>query len=125
MLFRDLTGRIHHQVLSATVLGERDDLSDIGCSVISITKRSSPKRDPTMGRRAKGKRLQKVPKQFLLLFGIDAEHLKHFGLQILFVYSDAAAADLDTVQHDIVRLGSHFSVFARIQESRGLPSLGA
>ena len=62
-----------------------------------------------------------MTKQFLLLFGVNAEHLKHFGLQILFVYSDTTAADFDTVKHYIVRLGSHFSVFARIQETEVLP----
>ncbi len=49
-------------------------------SVISITKRSSPKRDPAMGRGTERKRLQQVAKQFLLLFCVDAEHLKHFSL---------------------------------------------
>ena len=84
--------------------------------VINITNRSTPSAIPPWGGAPNVKALQKMPKQFFLLFGVDPEHLKHFGLQILLVYSDATAADLDTVKHDIVRLGSHFAVFAGVQK---------
>ena len=54
-------------------------------------------RDAAMRRRAESKRAQQMAEQFLLIFITDAEHAEHFLLQIRFVDSNAAAADLHTV----------------------------
>ena len=84
--------------------------------VINITKRSTPSAIPPCGGAPKVKAFNRWPNSCFCCSAIEAEYLKHFILQILFVYSDAAATDLDAVQHDIVGLRAHFPVFTGVQE---------
>ena len=47
------------------------------------------------------------PKLLLRLLLREAENLEHLRLDMLLMDTDAAAADLGTVEHDIVSLRAH------------------
>src|SRR5207249_10723686 len=57
-----------------------------------------------------------MPKLGLLIFRPDPKGFEHFLLQVRLVNPHAAAADLDAVQHDIVRLGANFREFLRFKQ---------
>ena len=52
----------------------------------------------------------------LSIFRTDAERFEHFVLQLRLVNSHAAAADLDAVQNDVVRLGANVREFLRFEQ---------
>ena len=70
----------------------------------SITTRSSAQRDAAMRRRAIGERVQKEPEALARCLVAQAQRLEHARLHILAMNSDAAGAELDAVQHQIVAL---------------------
>ena len=57
----------------------------------------------------------------LLIFLTDAEDSEHFRLQIRLVNSDAAAADLDAIQDDVVSFGAHFGVSFLVEQRQDPP----
>ena len=58
----------------------------------------------------------KWPNKYLLIFVADAEHAEHFLLQIRFVNPNAAAADLDAIQDNVVSFGAHFAEFLLVEQ---------
>ena len=63
-----------------------------------------------MRRRAETESAQEMAELFFRFLGRQTEDLEHLRLQIAFVDADAAAADLNAVQDDIVGLGANFAV---------------
>src|SRR5882724_5456782 len=51
-----------------------------------------------------------------LIFRADAERFEHFRLQFWLVNSNAAAADLDTIQNDVVRFGANLWKLLRLKQ---------
>ena len=64
-----------------------------------------------MRRRAEPQRAEQMPELGLLIFRSDAERFEHFLLQLRLVNPETPAADLDTVQYDVVRLGANIREF--------------
>src|SRR5207249_8424980 len=56
----------------------------------------------------KMERTQQMAKLCLSIFRADTERFEHFFLQLRLMYPNTAAADLDTVEHNIVGLGANF-----------------
>ena len=64
-------------------------------------------RDAAMRRRAKTQCAQQMAEERLSIFRADAERFEHFLLQFWLVNSNAAAADLHAVEHDVIGLGTN------------------
>ena len=73
-----------------------------------------------MWRRTEPKRPQQMAKLRLPSFRADPKGFEHFVLQLRLVDSHAAAADLDAVQNDVVRLGANIREFLRFKEQHVL-----
>jgi len=66
--------------------------------------------------RAKAEGFEKVREEDLLLVRRDAEHLEHLCLQIAFMNPDAAAADLDAIENNVIGLRPDLAELPRLQQ---------
>ena len=73
---------------------------------ISVTMRSRPKAMPPCGGAPYWSASSRKPNFACASSGSDVERAEYFGLHVLAMYPDRAAADLPAVQHDVVRLGA-------------------
>src|SRR5213592_4782310 len=68
-----------------------------------------PKRDAAMRRRAEAQCPQQMAEERLSIFGPDAKCFEHFLLQFRLMNTHAAAANLDTVENDVVGFSANFT----------------
>ena len=61
-------------------------------------------------------RTQQVTKLRLPILRTDAESLEHFVLQLRLINSHAAAADLNTIQNDVISLGVNLREFFLVKQ---------
>ncbi len=88
--------------------------------VMSMTRRSRPSAMPPCGGAPKLKAFSKCAELHLLLLGVHTEHLEQLRLQIALVDADAAAAEFDAVEHDIVRDRADLGEFAGLERGHVL-----
>ena len=91
---------------------------------MSMTMRSSPNAMPPCGGAPSRNARSIWPNIVLLLLFVHAEHAEHFRLQIRLVNSNAAAADFDAVQDDVVGFRADFAEFLFVEQARCRPRCG-
>ena len=116
--------RIHHQILSAVVLGKGHDVPNIVRPCGKHDETIHAQGDATVRRRAEAESSEQMREEQLLLVRGDAEHLEHPGLQIAFMNPDAAATDLDAVEDDVISLRADLAELPCLQQ-RNVFAFGA
>src|SRR5438128_11616180 len=101
----DLARRIRHQIHAAIVLREGHHVANALFAGDKHDQAIETEGDSAVRRRAEPQRAEQMPELGLLIFRSDAERFEHFLLQLRLVNPETPAADLDTVQYDVVRLG--------------------
>src|SRR4030095_295404 len=96
----DFRRRLRHEVHGAVVLRESHHVANTLFAADQHNQTIETERDSAMWRRAEPKRTQQMAELQFSSFRIDPERLEHFFLQLRFVNSHAAAANLNAVQND-------------------------
>src|SRR4029453_15326887 len=89
------------------IFWERHYLADGLLATNEHDKAIEAKRYAAVRRRAKMQCAQQMAEEGLSIFRADAERFEHFLLQFWLVNSNAAAADLHAIEHDVVGLGAN------------------
>jgi hypothetical protein len=100
--------RIGHQILRGGRFREGDHFADGFLAGEQHDDAINAKRDAAVRRRAISQRVEEKAKAAAQLFFGQAERFEQALLNILAVDSDAAGAELVTVQNKVVAFGSHF-----------------
>ena len=121
----DLAGRVGHEVGALVVLREGDDLADAVLAGGEHGDAVEAEGEAAVRRGAEAEGVEDVA-EFLGLFLVaDAEHLEHFGLQILLVDPDGAAAEFVAIEHDVIGDGADVVEIRRPRAGPCRPRSGA
>src|ERR1044072_2039169 len=71
-----------------------------------------------MRRSSESQRAQQMPEHRLSIFGGDPEHAEHFVLQRRLMNSNAASADFDPIENNVVSFGADLRKFRLVVEQR-------
>ncbi len=102
----DDVGRGGHQLGRLLRLGERDHVAQRVGAGQEHGEAVQAERDAAVRRRAVAQRLEQEAEAALRLVVRDAEQVEHLGLHVRAVDADGAAADLGSVEHQVVGLAA-------------------
>jgi len=95
-------GRAGHQLLAAIVFREGNDVANRVGSGDEHDEAVDAEGDAAVGRRAEAEGVQQMPEERLLVGLADPERGEHLPLQIGLVDSQAAAAEFESIEDDVV-----------------------
>ncbi len=95
--------RLAHHIDRTGGFGESNDFPDARLACHQRVNAIVPERDTTVRRRAIFQGFEEESESFARLFFGEAQHLEYPALNVLAMNTDRAAANLGTVQHQIVR----------------------
>ena len=97
---------VNHHIAALVVFGECDEVADRVGAVHHRAEAVEAERDTAVGWRTVFECAEQKAELGLGLLGREAEQAEVAALQVAVVDPDGAAADLYTVQHEVVRIGT-------------------
>src|SRR5437868_15100977 len=108
----DVARRLRHEIEHAIGFWEGDHFANAFFAGDHHHDPIQTERNATVRRRAETKSAENVAEEFFLIFCADAERGENFRLQVSLVNPDAAAAELNAVENNVVGFGSDLGEIA-------------
>ena len=111
-----LRRRLGHHLDASVVFRKRDHIANTILASNEHHEAIQAESNATVRWRAEFEGLENMAEEELLLLLVDAQNAEHFRLEIGLVDSQAATADFNTVENNIVGQSADFAIFAGLEK---------